>query len=38
VPTGGPNTVAMTGFVIFIALSLAITWWAAKRTRNTATT
>ena len=34
-PTGGPNTVAMTGFIIFIALSLVITWWAAKRTRNT---
>ena len=34
-PTGGPNTVAMTGFVIFIVLSLVITWWAAKRTRNT---
>ena len=34
-PTGGPNTVAMTGFVIFIGLSLVITWWAAKRTRNT---
>jgi cation/acetate symporter len=34
-PTGGPNTVAMTGFVIFIGLSLLITWWAAKRTRNT---
>ena len=25
----------MTGFVIFIGLSLLITWWAAKRTRNT---
>jgi cation/acetate symporter len=34
-PSGGPNTVAMTGFVIFIGLSLLITWWAAKRTRNT---
>jgi cation/acetate symporter len=33
--SGGPNTVAMTGFVIFIGLSLLITWWAAKRTRNT---
>jgi len=35
VPTGGPNTVAMTGFVIFIGLSFLITWWAAKRTHNT---
>ena len=34
-PTAGPNPVAMTGFVIFIFLSLVITWWAAKRTRNT---
>ena len=33
--TGGPNTVAMTGFVIFIGLSLLITWWAARRTRST---
>ena len=34
-PSGGPNTIAMTGFVIFIALSLIITWFAARRTRNT---
>ncbi len=34
-PTGGPNTVAMTGFIIFIGLSLLITWWAARRTRST---
>jgi cation/acetate symporter len=35
VPSGGPNPVAMTGFVIFIGLSFLITWWAAKRTRST---
>ncbi len=34
-PSGGPNTVAMTGFVIFIGLSLVITWFAARRTRST---
>ncbi len=34
-PTGGPNTVAMTGFIIFIGLSRLITWWAARRTRST---
>ena len=33
--TGEPNTIAMMGFVIFIALSLIITWIAARRTRNT---
>ena len=32
---GEPNIVAMAGFVIFIALSLGITWVAARRTRNT---
>jgi len=35
VPTAGPNTVAMAGFIIFIGLSLLITWWAAKKTRST---
>jgi cation/acetate symporter len=30
-----PNFVAMTGFAVFIGLSLAITWWAARRTRST---
>ena len=34
-PSGGPNPVAMTGFVIFIGLSFLITWWAATRTRST---
>jgi cation/acetate symporter len=32
---GGPNVVAMAGFGIFIALSLLITYWAARRTRST---
>jgi cation/acetate symporter len=35
VQTGDPNVVAMGGFVVFIALSLLITWWAAKRTHST---
>jgi cation/acetate symporter len=30
-----PNFVAMAGFAIFIGLSLVITWFAARRTRNT---
>ena len=33
--TGEPNTVAMVGFGVFIALSLLITYWAARRTHNT---
>jgi cation/acetate symporter len=33
--TGETNLVAMAGFVIFIALSLVITWFAARRTRST---
>ena len=33
--TGEPNVVAMAGFGIFIALSLLITYWAARRTHNT---
>ena len=32
---GEPNVHAMTGFFVFIALSLGITWWAARRTRST---
>jgi cation/acetate symporter len=32
---GSPNLVAMTGFLLFIAVSLVITWWAARRTRST---
>ena len=32
---GEPNLVAMSGFVIFIALSLVITWFAARRTHST---
>ena len=30
-----PNIVAMAGFFIFIALSLVITWFAARRTKST---
>ena len=29
---GEPNIIAMSGFVIFIGLSLVITWFAARRT------
>jgi cation/acetate symporter len=36
-PATGPNVVAMGGFVLFIALSLAITWVAARRTKSTET-
>src|SRR4051812_19799034 len=32
---GQPNKVAMTFFFIFIASTLGITWWAARRTRTT---
>jgi cation/acetate symporter len=32
---GEPNVIAMIGFVLFIALSLVITWIAARRTHNT---
>src|SRR5215207_4301610 len=32
---GQPNTTAIIFFFVFIALSLAITWWAARRTRTT---
>ena len=32
---GRPNVVAMTFFFVFIAITLGITWWAAKRTRTT---
>ena len=32
---GEPNAAAIAGFFLFIALSLAITWWAARRTRST---
>jgi cation/acetate symporter len=35
VQTGEPNTTAMIGFIVFIALSLGITWVAARRTRST---
>ena len=33
--TGQPNLVAMAGFFIFIAASLGITWFAARRTKST---
>jgi cation/acetate symporter len=32
---GQPNTVAMAFFFLFIAITLAITYWAARRTRTT---
>ena len=32
---GQPNATAIIGFLLFIGLSLAITWWAARRTRST---
>ena len=32
---GEPNIAAIAGFFLFIALSLGITWWAARRTRST---
>ena len=32
---GEPNAVAMVFFFLFIATTLGITWWAARRTRTT---
>ena len=32
---GQPNTVAMAFFFLFIAITLGITWWAARRTKST---
>jgi cation/acetate symporter len=32
---GQPNPVAMGFFFVFIAITMAITWWAARRTRTT---
>jgi cation/acetate symporter len=32
---GQPNAVAMAFFLVFIGITLAITYWAAKRTRTT---
>jgi cation/acetate symporter len=32
---GRPNAVAMVFFFLFISITLAITWWAARRTRTT---
>ena len=32
---GQPNAVAMAFFFVFISITLAITYWAAKRTRTT---
>ena len=31
----GPNFIAMAFFAIFIGISLAITWFAARKTRST---
>jgi cation/acetate symporter len=32
---GQPNAIAMLFFLAFISVTLAITWWAARRTRTT---
>jgi cation/acetate symporter len=32
---GEPNAVAMTFFFLFIAVTMGITWWAARRTKTT---
>ncbi len=32
---GAPNSTAIGFFIAFVALTLAITWWAARRTRST---
>jgi len=32
---GAPNGVAMSFFFLFIAVTLGITWWAARRTKTT---
>ena len=32
---GQPNAVAMAFFFVFIAITLGITWWSARRTRTT---
>jgi cation/acetate symporter len=32
---GQPNAVAMSFFFVFIAITLGITWWAARKTRTT---
>src|SRR5687767_12751198 len=32
---GQPNAIAMVFFFAFIAITLGITWWAARRTRTT---
>jgi len=37
VSVAGPNPIAIGGFALFIALSLVITWFAARRTKNTET-
>ncbi|MFO1409020.1 MAG: sodium/solute symporter [Steroidobacteraceae bacterium] len=31
---GAPNATAITFFLLFVSLTLAITWWAARRTRT----
>jgi cation/acetate symporter len=32
---GDPDATAITFFIVFILIALAITWWAARRTRTT---
>ncbi|MCK8786414.1 DUF485 domain-containing protein [Roseomonas sp. NAR14] len=34
-PGGGPNTQAVAFFLLLVALTLGITYWAARRTRST---
>ncbi len=33
---GGSNVTAVASFLVFVAITLVITWWAARRTRNPA--
>ena len=32
---GAPNPTAITGFLIFVAATLLITYWAARKTKTT---
>ena len=32
---GAPNSTAILFFIAFVVLTLAITWWAARKTRST---
>ena len=35
VPQGQPNATAIVGFLIFVAATLVITYWASRKTKNT---